>query len=179
MINVALDLEFTQPSEKILQIGITIGESNTRTIIESRSWYVNPEEPLSDYIKTLCHVKDESLIHNAPDLLTVYKDIASYLNDWSYHKQLIVWGSGDGWQLRSQLYQANPHVEWIFGRTEMNVKNLVQAHQVALGQKSQGGLAKMMGKYNLSFKGTKHDAGDDSRNTLVLYYKMLDMMKNM
>ena len=81
MINVALDLEFTQPSEKIFQIGITIGESNTRTIIESRSWWVNPNEPLSDYIKTLCHVKDEALIQNAPDLLTVYKDIASYLNN--------------------------------------------------------------------------------------------------
>ena len=59
----------------------------------------------------------------------------------------------------------------------MNCKTVVQAILTARGVKTQGGLAKSMNKFGLSFQGTKHRADDDALNTMRIYFKLLEILK--
>lgn len=173
---VSLDLELAQPSERIIEVGVTVGNLYERTILASKSFFVNPHEELSPFIKDLCHI-EQATVDAAPDLIDAYNDMAEFLKPFNVHRMMITWGAGDGWQLRSQLNRCGKPYEWAFGRTEMNVKNLIQAQLMAQGQRIQGGLAKSMTKFGLTFKGTKHVAKDDSLNTLLLFYRYLDLTK--
>ncbi len=175
---VALDLEMNNPThdQRIISIGVTVGDLYNRTILDSKDFFVNPHEQLTDFIKNLCHIKQET-VDSAPDLIDSYNQMAEFIRSFAPHPMLIQWGNGDDWQLKRQLNATGLPYEWVFGRTSMNVKNLVQAHSLARQAKSQGGLATYMTRYGLKFEGTKHVSKDDSKNTLLMYYRYLDLIK--
>lgn len=172
---VSLDLEFNQLNNqpRIIEIGLTIGDLRTHSILDSKSILVNPEEGITEYIATLTGITDYMLA-DAPKLPDAYKQMLAYLQSHGVHRQPIVWGGGDVSFLKQSVN--NPE-DFPFGFTEMNVKTIVQAVLTSRGQPTQGGLAKSMTKFGLRFMGKKHRAIDDSRNTLMLYFKMLDMLR--
>lgn len=179
----SLDLELNQYNghPKIIQIGVTVGNLEKRQIIEKRSFMVNPNEGITEYISTLTGITDHQ-VKDAPDLIGAYKQLAEYLQTFETHKQPIVWGNGDIWALKKELAEMNMPQDdwklWPFGFTEMNVKTIVQAILTAKGEKTQGGLAKSMNKFGLRFVGTKHRADDDSYNTLLIYFKLLGLLED-
>lgn len=173
---VGLDLEMSQPSQRIIEIGVAVGSIVQRKILASKSFFVNPHEPLSDFIKNLTHITQEN-VDAAPNLGDAYNSMVEFLLPFNPHRMVIQWGQGDERTLKEQLSHCGQHFEWMFGRTAMNVKNIVQAHQIALGRHAQGGLAKSLLKYGLRFEGTKHRADSDAVNTLRLFFKMLDILK--
>lgn len=180
---VALDLELNQLNNapKIIQIGLTIADLDTRTILDKKSIMVHPQEGITEYIATLTGITDNQ-VKDAPDLAGAYKEMIAYLKPFEIHKQPILWGNGDIWAIKRELATYPEGVidwkTWPFGFTEMNIKTVVQMILTSRGQKTQGGLAKSMNKFGLRFLGTKHRADDDSYNTMILYMKLLDILKN-
>lgn len=179
---VALDLELNQLNNcpKIIQIGVCIADLERRQIIEKRSFMVNPGEGITEYIANLTGITDNH-VKDAPNLLGAYQEMTEYLKLFETHKQPILWGNGDIWDLKKELAENyQDQIDWKefpFGWTSMNCKTVVQAILTARGVKTQGGLAKSMNKFGLSFQGTKHRADDDALNTMRIYFKLLEILK--
>jgi len=170
---VAFDLEFTDETQKIIEIGLTVAHLPSRKILDKQHFFVNPNETLSDYIKTLTSITQQD-VDTANDISQVMKDVSLYLYQYSTHKQPITWGSGDLYQIRKQ---APKDIPFPFGYTEMNIKCIHQAIKTAQGVSTQGGLSKSMNYWGLKFEGIKHRAIHDSYNTMRLYFKILDFLK--
>ena len=58
----ALDLELNQPSGKIIQVGVAIGDKNTRfEDYVVRKWLIDPQEPISEFINDLTGITDSDI----------------------------------------------------------------------------------------------------------------------
>lgn len=171
---VSIDLEMNQlDTPKIIEIGLTIGDLSTKKVVEKKSILVNPEQNITEYITALTGITDY-MVSNAPNIQMANEEMLKYLAAFNVHAQPVVWGGGDIWQLKKEIKDLN---HFPFGYTEMNVKTIVQFLLISNGKSSQGGLAKSMSKFGLKFSGRKHRADDDSYNTLVFYFHLLNSVK--
>lgn len=172
---IALDLEMAQPSQNIIEIGLAVGCPIKREVIDTLSVFINPNEVLTDFIKTLTNITQDN-VDKAKTLQRGFlEDVLPFINKYPIQYPLITWGSGDLRHLRTQLQQSD--LNFILGRTEMNVKNLAQACFMATGIKLQGGLSKALTRFGLQFSGIKHRAVDDAKNTLILYFTILNKLQ--
>ena len=65
---VSLDLELNQAGNpKIIQIGTCIAELETKKIIEKRSFLVNPNEAITEFITKLTGISDEDVKEELDD----------------------------------------------------------------------------------------------------------------
>ena len=175
---VAIDLELNQlnGTPKIIEIGIAIGNKD-REIIACKSFYVNPKEQITEYITNLTHITQD-MVDDAPELPEAYEQMKSFIKSYNCHPMPIQWGGGDVFELHTEM-KTHGAFESAFGRTVMNVKNVHQTIQMSKGLGYQGGLAKTLLKYGLRFQGTKHSARDDAKNTLLLFFKLLDLFEDL
>ena len=173
---VAIDLELNQlnGNPKIIEIGISVGDIKTRQILETKRFFVNPEEEITEYINKLTGIT-QAMVANAPTISGAYDEVKVYLSQFNYRKQLVEWGNGDVYKLRGELMKVGRGIDddWIFGWATMNVKGVAQAIKDAKGISLQSGLAKSMNFFGIRFIGVKHQAGDDAENTLRLYFELL------
>lgn len=164
-----------QPSGSIIQIGAVTANLYTGEILEKLSVIINPRERISPYITNLTHITQEqvdagkSLVEGYIQLREMHLKHNAFMNP-------ITWGGGDSQELLDQLTYggllAEP-VEWCFGRRWIDVKTMHVAKQLANCKPVQGGLARSMTKYGLTFQGTKHDALDDALNTFLLFRHLI------
>ena len=168
-IYVAIDLEMAQPSGKIIQIGAAAGDIEKKTVIDSLSVFINPEEELTDFIKKLTGISQDD-VDGGVDLVTGYSRLTEFVKKHGASPMLLEWGQGDCRALKQQLGPT----KWELGRTSMNVKNIHQFQQLQKSEKIQGGLAKALLRNGLNFDGKKHNAEDDAKNTLLVFFKMLE-----
>jgi inhibitor of KinA sporulation pathway (predicted exonuclease) len=173
-----MDLELNQPSRKIIEIGISIGELETRKILETKSFLVNAHETLNHEIITLTGI-NQGMVNRAPCLMTAYCNMQEYIKPFGIHRQGIEWGDDDFFTLMQQLDVDGFSYDWAFGRTTMNVKALVQSVLYSKGINAQGGLKKSCNRFNVKFEGPAHRADKDALNTLKLYFKLLDLFKEL
>lgn len=174
---VALDLEFNQPSQRIIQIGAAIGDLRTGNILSRLSLYVNPLEALNPEISKLCGITPAAL-DNAGSLLDAYVQLKAWLEPFREERQLnpLTWGGGDSQQLREQL--ALQDESWPFGRRWVDVKTVFVALQHGRGLEGTGGLARSMKHMRRPFVGRPHDALDDAVNTFRMYCALLAEMSS-
>ena len=168
----SLDLELNQdPSSgpKIIEIGACVGDISTGEVIESYSAFVNPRQKLLNHIIKLTSITQEQ-VDNGLTLEDAYLGMEALARKYDCLTMPIVWGMGDGHALRQEL---PAHIEWAFGRRELDVKAVFQAYQMAFAQKVQAGLAKAMTRLGLTFKGKKHRAIDDAINTFIIYCELI------
>lgn len=178
----ALDLEMSQPSGKIIQIGAVVGDIVTGQVIERFSAIVNPNEELSEYIITLTGITQEQ-VDRGVSLFDAYHDLKALHLKHDAFINPITWGGGDSAVLREQLCQISNNVwsiedKWCFGRRWIDAKTLFVSWRIANGSEIQGGLSKAMVKVGLTFEGRKHDAGNDALNTFRIYHALLQKLKN-
>lgn len=167
---ISLDLEMNQPSNKIIMIGITVGNIYTGEVLYKQGWYINPNEQLSEYIINLTKITQED-VDNGVTLLEAYQELQSIRERFNAHRSLITWGQGDVECLKKQLGV----IEWAFGRRYWDVKTITQFEQLKKHRPTQGGLAKTLTKYGLNFGGQKHNAIDDALNTFLLLSHLINM----
>ncbi len=172
---ISLDLEFNQPSQKVIQIGIAAGSLDTRKLLSSWSSYVNPGEPLNPRIADLCGVTQGQL-DAAPSLEVAFADLSSWLKQFPDRLlNPLTWGGGDAEMLREQLHLDRE--TWCFGRRWIDAKTVFVSWRLARNEEYSGGLARSMTKMGLRFIGRKHNAMSDAENTLMIYFALLDKMK--
>lgn len=167
----SFDLELNQdPSgAKIIEVGACIGDTDTLEVLESYSAFVDPKQPLVEYIIKLTSIT-QSQVEAGGTLTEAYRGMEALAQQYDCLRMPLVWGIGDGQALRREL---PVEVEWSFGRRELDVKAVFQAHEMARGEKVQAGLAKALTRLGLSFKGRKHRAVDDAINTFLIYGELL------
>jgi len=173
----SLDLEMSQPSKKIIQIGAVVANLTTGQILDRLSVFVNPNERISPFITELTGIKQQD-VDNGLTLEEAYRKLQRMHENYGSFINCITWGGGDSQELLEQIKKENPHFEgWCFGRRWIDTKTLFVSWRFANGQPIQGGLARSMTKVGLKFEGRKHNALDDSENTFRMYRRMLEMLK--
>ena len=171
----SLDLEFNQPSGKIIQIGAVIGNCKTGEVLCDMELYVDPYERLSDRIITLTGITEEDIRQKGMSLMQAYSILAENHVKHNSFINPLTWGGGDSAELRKQI--GNPE-KWPFGRRWVDVKTVFQFYCWANNLKSRAGLAKAMRKLGMDFSGKKHNGRDDAYNTFRVYCHLLDKLKN-
>lgn len=176
----SLDLELNQPDGRIIQLGVVIGNIITGDVLEKVSYIISYSEPLNPFIIKLTGITDEMIAVEGIDLHDAYLKLKELHLKYNCYMNPITWGGGDSVELKEQLSYYPEFIpnEWCFGRRWIDCKTLYIAMASANGMKLQGGLAKVMTKFGLSFQGTKHRADDDAFNTFRLYKKFLTLMPN-
>jgi inhibitor of KinA sporulation pathway (predicted exonuclease) len=173
----ALDLELNQPSGKIVQIGAVVGDTVNGEITHRLRIYVDPGEKISPYITELCGIRQEDIDTKGVSLKDAYLELKDFHRKHSTFINCLTWGGGDGQEIFNQL-SPEDREDWCFGRRWIDAKTVYVTECIARGLPVQGGLSRVMTKYNMAFKGRKHDAQDDAENTFRLYHEMLIRTRN-
>lgn len=177
----ALDLEMEQPSREIIQIGIAWENVDTLQI-ETKSFFITPSEPVSDFISELTGITDHDFDWQKP------RDycFAEFSNFWHEHVRpkvfdsTLTWGSGDIQTLRSQMKK---HVGTISSKY-MNVKDIYNYREMIRGRNPSNkvSLKSAIANRKMKFEGRAHDAANDAKMTLELFRNMYhndrDMYEN-
>ena len=175
----ALDLELNQPSGKIIQVGIAIGNANTQpNNYFTRKWYIDPKEPIDQFIIDLTGITDSDIRANCVSHETVARELGELIKEHNCFMNPVTWGGGDSTEL---LQEFSKHcVEFHhFGRRWIDVKTWYILKMLAQGKEPKGGLASAMGRFKLHFKGDAHRADVDAANTLELFFKILDRQRGL
>lgn len=171
---VALDLEFNQPSRKIIQVGVAIGspmQSQEEWLV--RQWLLDPGEPVAEHIVELTGISDEEIAQKAVAWPQMADELSTLLRQTKAFVNPITWGGGDHEALIEAIKAqgiAWPH----FGRRWLDVKTMHAFLAMARGKNTSGGLRSVMGQYKLAFEGRQHRADHDAFNTLRLFFAMLE-----
>ena len=124
----SLDLEMNQPSGKIIQIGAVVGDIITGDIVDRIRIYVNPNEPLLEYIVNLCGISQAD-VDSGDDLVSAYNKLKSFHQKHDCFMNPITWGGGDSDYLLNQLKEEDKDIKWCFGRRWIDVKTIVFSHK--------------------------------------------------
>ena len=170
----ALDLELNQPSGKIIQVGIAIGDKNTRfEDYVVRKWYIDPQEPISEFINDLTGITDSDIRAEAYSHEHVARELSELIKEHKVFVNPVTWGGGDSVELLAEF--CKNHADFLhFGRRWIDIKTWYTYLMLTRGKAASGGLASAMGYFKLHFKGKAHRADVDAANTLALFFKLLD-----
>ncbi len=170
----ALDLELNQPSGKIIQVGVAIGDKHTRfEDYVVRKWYIDPKEPISEFINDLTGITDADIRANCVSHETVARELGELIREHKCFVNPVTWGGGDSVELLAEFCTNHadfPH----FGRRWIDVKTWYTYLMLTRGKAPSGGLASAMGYFKLHFKGKAHRADVDAANTLALFFTLLE-----
>lgn len=173
---ISLDLELNNSeinleNPKIIQIGISIG--NVSEMLLTKSWYVNPNEPIYDFIVNLTGITDEMVKNQSISLQQIANEISELITIYNCYVNPITWGVGDVVKLIDTFKENNIKFNH-FGRREIDVKQIYTFLMLSQNRNLKGGLSSAMGRFNLPFKGKAHRADVDAENTLRFFFKLID-----
>jgi inhibitor of KinA sporulation pathway (predicted exonuclease) len=185
-----LDCEYMQPSRKCIQIGAAVYDARSAACMGTFETYVNPGEPISEYITNLTGIRDQD-VKNAPGILEAFNELKEFHKKHKAFKNPLVWGSGirnDSLALYEEfcnewidLHDDMPPEENFMGWRVLDAKTLFQSIQLFEDGQYAGGLADSMKRLGLTFEGDKHRALTDAKNTFTIWYyltrKMHDGLK--
>lgn len=79
----SLDLELNNKNDRttprIIQVGIAIGSPVRPEDIQTYSWYLNPEEPITPFITQLTGITDEIIQEKSVDHKTVAQELGELI----------------------------------------------------------------------------------------------------
>ena len=173
----SLDLEMNQPSGRIIQIGVSVGDLTTGEKLGAFERLIDPEESIDPRIVLLCGITDQDISSKGISLAEAYQELQDFLLPFSEVRQLnpLTWGGGDSITLRSQARVQDER--WLFGRRWIDVKTVYTAWQHSQGREAIGGLSTSLKRMGLKFEGRPHSAEADAWNTFRMYLKLQSLLK--
>ncbi len=153
-------------SSEIIEIGLCELDAATGKRTASRAILVRPQcSTLSDYCQTLTTLTPE-MLEGGIDF-----NVACRLLKETYQTQRRTWASyGDYDRLKFQDQCEARGEAYPFGRTHINVKNLLALHLGLDREVNLQTAARLMG---LTFEGTIHRGVDDAWNIAAVLARML------
>lgn len=167
----ALDLELNQPSGTIIQIGAVVGNLKSGEILEEYLCHIKTDEVITPYITTLTGIRQQD-VEQGYSLDLAYQQLCQIHKRHNCFRNCLTWGGGDSECLKQQLKFDGEF--FLFGRRWIDAKTLFVSLRMARGEPHQAGLARALGKMGMQFKGKKHQACDDARNTFFIYRELLN-----
>jgi inhibitor of KinA sporulation pathway (predicted exonuclease) len=172
----SLDLELNNKSDKtipkIIQVGIAIGNPIEPENIKTFKWFIDPQEPIEQFITKLTSITDDVIASYAVDHQTVAEELGALLQTNQCFVNPITWGQGDAAELLYEFEERNINFPF-FGRRILDVKTIHVFNQMVNGKTPAGGLRKSMNQYGIKFIGEPHRADVDAHNTLRLFFYFL------
>lgn len=176
---VALDLEFNQPSRRVIQVGVCLGHGlQAEEEYTLRKWYVDPGEPISAEIVALTGIDDAAIQAHSVPVAQIAEELSALLRTPDLFINPVTWGGGDSDALLSLFREhdvAFPH----FGRRWVDVKTIHAHLQLCEGRSAAGGLRSAMGRHKLQFAGNAHRADVDAFNTLRFFFHLQSRQRAM
>lgn len=170
----ALDLELNQPSGRLIQVGVCVGNRlQSEEEYLCHQWLVDPEEPIAPAITALTGITDPDIQEKAVSHETLAWELSQLTEVHACFVNPVTWGGGDSATLKQEFAARAipfPH----FGRRWVDVKTCHVLRSLALGRSPAGGLSSVMGQYKLPFVGKAHRADVDALNTLRLFFHLLE-----
>jgi inhibitor of KinA sporulation pathway (predicted exonuclease) len=178
---ISLDLEFTQPSCTIIQIGAVIFDPKSGQIIDRFSRIVHTTERITPYIIELTGITQEQ-VDKGMDLKQAYIELCAFKKKHKAHKQTVTWGTGDVRALKEQVirkYQiTGEELIWEFGLRDYDIKTIFQAMRLAKGESTKAGLGTAMQILGMTFEGRAHDALVDAENTANVFTFLMKKLRS-
>lgn len=171
---VSLDMEYNQPTGTIISIGLTVFNINTGEVLEKFHQHIKVKEQISEFITKLTGIKQEDC-DNGVSLEDCYKEIVELCKKHGTFRNPVTWGGGDSIDLRKALNLNDESFVW--GCRWIDAKTLFVSWCLSNNLKTQSGLSKSLIRLGLNFVGRKHNALDDSYNTMIIYRKLLEKFK--
>jgi DNA polymerase III epsilon subunit-like protein len=172
----SLDLELNNKKDrtipKIIQVGAAIGSPLRPEDIQSYSWFLDPEEPITPFITELTGITDEIIQEKSVSHEVVAQEFGELLKVNNVFPNPITWGQNDAEELKNEFRVRNIDFPF-FGRRIIDVKTIYVFLEMVNGRSPAGGLSKSMGRYKIPFNGKSHRADVDAVNTLRFYFYLL------
>jgi len=170
----SLDMEYNQPSNSIISIGIVVGNLATGEILEEAEWIIHVDEQINPFITDLTGITQEQ-VDTGISLEDAYKQLTDIHSKHNCFRNSLCWGGGDQVDLRKALGRDDD--AFLFGRRWVDAKTLFISYCWARDLKHQSGLARSLKRLGRDFEGTKHTAKDDAKNTFYIYRMLLGKIR--
>ena len=103
----------------------------------------------------------------------IHDDLNKLISDNFCLNNPIVWGGGDLPLLTKEIKQNLGYCN-IFGYREIDVKTIHTFFLLSKNKNTKASLKSTLSQYKLKFIGTPHRAVDDARNTLNLFFYLME-----
>lgn len=174
----ALDLEFEQPSEEILSVGVCLF-SGDGGVEERTNFYITPTQPVSTFIQELTGIRETDFDgntrnYNYADLAKWVGDMQEAYCDYKYHREAITWGCGDVPLLRADMRKEQVNFEWLSQRF-IDVKTLFLMDKATSDKSisSKSSLNTAMKELKVTPRGTAHNSMWDAVNTKEVFLELM------
>jgi len=179
---IALDLELNQPSNKVIQVGVAIGNAQQKSEeYVVKKWYLNPNEPIDKFITELTGITNGNISSYSVSHTTVARELTELIKEYNPWLQPVVWGYDDAGQLRREFERNNVEFKHFGGRW-LDVKTVYNFLQFSQNESPNGNLQQAMSVQGSWFDGDTHRADVDARNTLKFWFDLMqkqnDFIKN-
>lgn len=178
----ALDLELNSKRDgtvpKIIQVGIAIGSIDDPENIQTFSWYLNPQEEITQFIQQLTGITDDMVQNQSVTHERLATELGALLTVNEVFANPITWGQGDAAELLQEFRDRNINFPF-FGRRIIDVKTVYVFLEQVNGRSPSGGLRKSMNRYKCPFIGESHRADVDAYNTLRFYFHLLNRQRKL
>ena len=179
---ISLDLELNQPSNRIIQVGIAIGNAQQKSEeYVVKKWYLNPNEPIDKFITELTGITNGNISSYSVSHTTVARELTELIKEYNPWLQPVVWGYDDAGQLRREFERNNVEFKHFGGRW-LDVKTVYNFLQFSQNESPNGNLQQAMSVQGSWFDGDTHRADVDARNTLKFWFDLMqkqnDFIKN-
>lgn len=141
-----------------------------------KSWYLDPEEPIDEFITELTGIDDTIIDLDAVPYQTFVDELLEIIKQYNCFVNPVQWGQGDSQCLKNELRLRNIDFP-VFGRRDIDVKQLCVFQSIVEGKKTSGGLKSYLARYKVNFEGTPHRADWDAYNTLKLFFALIERQK--
>lgn len=178
-----LDLEFNQPSRRIIDIGAVVADMDAGQIIGQFSSLVNPHENLSPDIEELTGISDSMLVE-APGFCTAWAQFMAFLETHGLKKSIfgnntkkciMTWGNEDTKVIRTHLEMFKIQPQLPFAAV-CDFKSAYSFILLSRNKNPKGGLKAASRRLGLATNFGAHRALADAHQTCLIalrYYAAL------
>ena len=163
-----------QPSGRIIEVGICIASLDTIGSPILKSWYIDPEEEVTEYITKLTGITNEDIRSHSVKHEVVVRELSDLIVENNCFINPVTWGGGDSQLLLDEFKKYSTEPFNHFGRRWLDVKTMYIFLEMSKGKFGKGGLKSAMANRKMQFIGDAHRASVDAHNTLRLFFNLIE-----